>query len=705
MIPTRRAARLAACAALMGLLHMPVARAEAPPAVLLADDAESLSTRAIEARVHGPGPRADRRPGFDEARSVAEVDVDRLREAIEHYRRGRVGEGDRLRDGLADPTARALAEWVAIRSGAALGHGRITAFLQEHPGWPTGAMVRRRAEESLLSDRKSPAAIRAFFAEAPPMSPPGRLALALAHKALGDADRAAELIRDTWRNDSAGQDFETRVLEAFPGVLTRDDHRIRMERHAFRGSWETARRAALRAGEGYADLLKARQAVAGKSKKAEALLAAVPAALRSEPGFLFARAQHLRRAGKYLEAAKAMAPAPRDPDSLVDGDAWWVERRALARELLDLGENRAAYEVARAHGARSDQNRIDAEFHAGWIALRFLNEPETAASHFTLASTVAETPISIARAAYWQGRAAEAAGRPGEARWHYERAALRSITYYGQLARRALGRESLPLRSVAADTAARAEVDRLAVVRALDLLYRANLTDLTIPLYADIGARLNDPRHLDAVAGIAVARGDARGLLALGKAAVQRGFPLDLHAYPTLGIPSFQPVGGRVESAMVYAIARQESAFHPTAVSHAGARGLMQLMPATAKRTAQRFKVGFAADRLTTDAAYNAKLGAAHLSELMEDWKGSLILTFASYNAGGGNVARWIRAYGDPRRPDVDPVDWVERIPFYETRNYVQRVSENFLVYRQRLGERVAGADPGVQAADAEAPK
>ena len=139
---------------------------------------------------------------------------------------------------------------------------------------------------------------------------------------------------------------------------------------------------------------------------------------------------------------------------------------------------------------------------------------------------------------------------------------------------------------------------------------------------------------------------------------------------------------------MVYAIARQESAFNPRAVSSAGARGLMQLMPATAKRTAQRFGVGFDLDRLVQDPAYNAKLGSAHLGELMEDWKGSYILAFASYNAGGGNVKKWIDAYGDPRSPDVDPIDWVERIPFSETRNYVQRVMENLQVYRHRLGER-----------------
>jgi soluble lytic murein transglycosylase len=702
MISTRRAAQAFACAGLVSLACLGPAAAEPAPTHLVAEDAESLASRTLDARLAGPGPRADRRPALDPAKPLGDLDLDRLKAAIGHYRAGRVAEGDAARSGITDPTALALTEWLAIRSGASLSHARIVAFLRDNPGWPGGSGVRRRAEETLLSERKSPAAIRAFFAASPPVSPSGKLALALALKEGGEEAKAAALVRDTWRNDTTGREFEAKVLERFPDVLTRADHRLRMERHAFKESWETAARAAERAGPDHVALLKARRAAMARAKNAEALIAAVPASLKDDSSLLFARAHLLRKAGKYREAAKAMAGAPRDPEALGDGDAWWTERRLVARELLDLGENRAAYEVAAGHGGRSDVSRIDAEFHAGWIALRFLGEPETAAAHFATASAIAENPISVARAAYWQGRAADAAGRPGEARWFYERAALRGITYYGQLARAKLGRETLPLRSVEADEAARVEAEGLAAVQALRLLYMAGAAELALPLYADIGARVNDPRHLDAIGDMAILHKDARGLLNLGKAAVQRGFPVDFHAYPTLGIPSFTPVGGRVESAMVYAIARQESAFHPAAVSHAGARGLMQLMPATAKRTAQRFKVGFETERLTTDPAYNAKLGAAHLSELMDDWKGSLILTFASYNAGGGNVMKWIRAYGDPRRPDVDAVDWVERIPFYETRNYVQRVMENFLVYRQRLDERVAGADAPTRAADIE---
>jgi soluble lytic murein transglycosylase len=235
------------------------------------------------------------------------------------------------------------------------------------------------------------------------------------------------------------------------------------------------------------------------------------------------------------------------------------------------------------------------------------------------------------------------------------------------------------------------------VAQGLKKLYEAGMRDLAITLSSDLASRLADAAHLDALGHLVTDARDPRALLTVGKTAVQRGFPLDLHAFPTLGIPAFEPVGDRVEKAMVYAITRQESAFDPSAQSSAGARGLMQLMPDTARRTAKRFGVDFDLGRLL-DPAYNAKLGAAHLGELMDDWKGSHILMFASYNAGGGNVSKWIKAYGDPRSPNVDPIDWVERIPFSETRNYVQRVMENLLVYRSRLGERSASAHPDEKA-------
>lgn len=625
----------------------------------------------------------------------ANAELSLVSRTLEAYREGDLAEGDRLAARITDPAAAALAEWFAIRSGHPVGFDRMATFQKANPDWPISTLLRRRAEEALLASRKPAAAIRAFFAQQAPLSVAGKLALADALKSEGRHQEAGEIIRKAWREDSLSKVTETRILSEFSGTLTTADHRFRMEQLLFRKSWSSALRAAAYAGKDYVLLAQARIAVNQGGRKAEAALAAVPHHFRSDSSYIFSKALLLRRKENFAEAARAMAEAPRDPSILVDGDEWWEERRLVARKLLDKGDAQAAYLVASHHGAEGDAPRIEAEFHAGWIALRFLNEPETAAKHFAHAAEIAETPISVARAAYWQGRAAEAAGEPDVARQHYARAADKPITYYGQLARAKLGYTSLELRrpDVTAD-AVRDEVNKLRPVQALRLLNEMGERDLAVSLYSELAQHLTDVAQLDALGALAAEQNNARAVLAVGKTAVQRGFPLDLHAYPTIGIPTFERVGDEVEQAMVYAIARQESAFNPRALSTAGARGLMQLMPATAKRTAKRFGLGFDVKRLIEDPAYNAKLGSAHVSELMEDWRGSYILAFASYNAGGGNVKKWIDAYGDPRSPRVDPVDWIERIPFYETRNYVQRVLENLYVYRHRLQERSARALP-----------
>jgi soluble lytic murein transglycosylase len=505
-----------------------------------------------------------------------------------------------------------------------------------------------------------------------------------------DQDANAQ-IRHVWREDTFGSDIESRILDRFPGVLTEADHRYRMERLLLKENWGGATRAADHAGKDYTTLVKARMGIFQGKKKAEKAFGAVPAALRKDASYLFSRAVYLRRANKLVEAAGFIKQAPRDHEARVDGDEWWAEQRLIARALLDKGDAQTAYDVASNHAAESPAQQIEAEFHAGWIALRFLNNPTAAAQHFATVAKTASTPISISRIAYWQARAAEGAGSQEDAKLFYGRAADKPTTYYGQLAMAKLGQNVSLRRADPLPEDGRKAFEALAPVQAVKLLRQLGEPELSLGLYSDLAQSLTDPGQLDALAGLASSEKNPRAVLAIGKIAIQRGFPLDLHAYPLAAIPEFEPVGDEVEPAMVYAIARQESAFNPRAVSSAGARGLMQLMPATAKRTAQRFGVGFNLERLVEDPSYNAKLGSAHLGELMEDWKGSHILAFASYNAGGGNVKKWIDAYGDPRKPHVDVVDWIERIPFYETRNYVQRVMENLQVYRQRLDQ---GATP-----------
>ena len=418
-------------------------------------------------------------------------------------------------------------------------------------------------------------------------------------------------------------------------------------------------------------LAKAQFAVIDEAHNADALLAALPAKLKSDPSYTFARIEILRRANKpdkLAEAVKLMLSAPRDPDVIVDGDAWWIERRLIARKLLDAGDAQTAYQICAEHGAQSAEMRIEAEFHAGWIALRFLGDPTLAAPHFVTAAAIAALPASAARAAYWQGRTAQALGDEAAATAAYSQAAEHVTTYYGQLARSKLGLSDLPLRQ----TRKLATGDgRELAIRVAEFFYALGETDFALPIVADAARHFTDEGQMAALGKVVETGRDARAALILGKLATQRGIPLDDFAFPIFGVPFYQPVANSADRTIVYAIARQESAFAPTATSTAGAKGLMQLMPDTARRAALHAGIALDMAKLNSDAALNARIGAAHLGELFAEEGGSYVLTFAAYNAGGKRVKEWIAAHGDPRRGDVDPVDWIELIPITETRDYV----------------------------------
>ncbi|MCX7324514.1 MAG: lytic transglycosylase domain-containing protein [Hyphomicrobiales bacterium] len=619
-------------------------------------------------------------------RPVPAEDLERLKVAAEHYQRGKVAEGDAALATINHAQARLSGEWLAVRSGApAVSFSRIARFLDENPDFRILASVQKRAEEAMLQQRVAPARVLSFFATRAPVSGAGQAAQVLALKAAGRDAEAGPLVASLWREENLSRELEGMLLAAFSDALKQADHRNRMEMHLFRDNAEAALRSAARAGADHVKLAQARIAVARRSGGAAAALDAVPPLLRKDTSFLFARAQHLRRRQEAEGAANLIAGITRDPAILIDGDEWWVERRLIARQLLDQGKPALAYQVAAGHGAQKAQSVIEAEWHAGWIALRFLDDPASAERHFAAAAQHAATPISVARVAYWRGRAAEALGQPDAVRVHYEAAASQPLAYYGQIARTQLGRFDVPVRTAAAVGSAGAPHP---VTEVAGTLVAAGAGDQARPLVLELARTLDSDADLLHLAAIARRIGETRLLVSLGKSAVQRGRPMDEAAFPITGLPGFEAVGNPVERAMVFAITRQESAFDAAAVSHAGARGLMQMMLPTARETARRVGLGFDAGRLTSDPAYNVRLGAAHLGDLIKDWRGSYVLTFAAYNAGSGNVRAWIDAYGDPRKASVDPIDWVERIPFTETRNYVQRVMENLQVYRTRLGDQ-----------------
>jgi soluble lytic murein transglycosylase len=649
----------------------------------------TLTAPAADTSAVPPPPRgaASKKPSAPAALTstltTPQADLDALENVIELSRKGKTADATQTLTAIGDPIARKLGEWVILRSGGGIPFERYRAFINGNPSWPSQTFLRRRAEGALWDDRREDSLIIGWFDNETPLSAKGKLALARAMLNRGDRRAAEKLVRDAWRNDAMSGDLEEAALEMFGSLITPGDHKVRMDTLLYDEENTAAMRAAKRLGAGQVALAKARIAVNDKASNSKAALDAVPHDLHKDPGYILAKIQYLRRQEKHAEAAQLMMSAPRDPALLHNTNEWWIERRLLARKLLDDGDNRSAYIVARdAAPPARDIYRTEHEFTAGWIALRFLNDPATAAQHFARIGTNTRNPTAIARAGYWQGRAAEAMGRSGEARSAYQTAAAQSTSYYGQLARAKLGLPQLALHDA---PASRRGSEKFEIVRAVEILYALEEGEVAIPIFSDMGERA-EADVLAALSELASKNGDARAQLIAGKAALNRGLPFDFHAYPVNGIPPFKPIGPDVERSIVYAIARQESAFHPTIVSPANAYGLMQVTAGAGKTVTKKYGVGFDLGRLKSDPVYNATLGAAELGTLIEDYRGSYILTFAAYNAGRGSVKKWLARYGDPRDPKVDAVDWVERIPFSETRNYVQRIMENVQVYRTRFG-------------------
>jgi soluble lytic murein transglycosylase len=621
--------------------------------------------------------------------ATSAADIALVKQVIDATRKGNEVVADVAERSITDPVARKLAEWIVLRSDKTNPtFARYANFVSANPSWPHSPLFRRRAENALWNDKSDDATVRAFFAQKKPTTAKGRYVLARTLLTQGDREGAASLVRFAWRHQDSSADVERTVLDQFGGMLTAADHKVRMDQRFYEDDAEAGLRMAERIGGSELAIARAWAAVIKKAGNAKALLDAVPASAQKDAGYIFARAQWLRKNNKLEEAGKLILTAPKDPAAQVDVNQWWMERRILIRNLLDHEDAQTAYRVARDAATPTQGNyRVDKYFTAGWIALRFLHDPATAATHFAQISEGTDNPHALSRGGYWEGRAAEALGQQAQARAHYARAAEHTATYYGQLARARLGIADLGLRGPPVFSGPeRGALGNLEVVRAAEILYALDERDMLASIFAELGESSSDVAGMAMLAETAGKHGDGRAMLLLGKGALGRGLPLDYYAYPVIGLPDYTPIAPPIEPAVAYSIARQESHFNQKVVSPAKAMGFMQVTPVAAKDTAKRYKAPFNAARLLSDPVYNMQMGAAELSMLLSTYNGSYILTFAGYNAGRGRVRQWIAAYGDPRDPKVDPVDWAERIPIAETRNYVQRIMENLQVYRARFG-------------------
>ncbi|MGE0212345.1 MAG: transglycosylase SLT domain-containing protein [Parvibaculaceae bacterium] len=609
--------------------------------------------------------------------------------AVDAALAGKLAAARDLAQQSGDPLARKLVEWLYLKDGwRNAGYDRVMAFVRANPSWPLSETMGRQAETLLFLEKGSVGRTLAHFSGRAPLTPEGRIALARAELAQGNSDKARALIVDAWTNTGLSSTGFDVIVSEFRSFLSQRAIETRLWKQVQAQEVRAALKTAKLLSSGHMQAVEVAASLLRDEKGSTAKWRALPAEFRNSQALRYAAARNYRRGGYYDQAAEILLAAPSEHAKLYDPEAWWIERRLVVRGTLDdKGSWRTAYKLAAGHGYSAGEHFCEGEFLAGWIALRKLKDAKTALRHFSRIAEGAPNRTEASRGHYWTGRAYSALGDSGKASQAYKQAAATPTLYYGQLAREALGRggDPIPISTAKATDSGRAAVSRDELMRAFKLLADAGAErELGIFLRA-LAARFNTPAEAAAVASIVSKEGGAFMAVRFAKAASGQGVDIDDWGYPARAIPDWKGIGKPIERSAVYGLIRQESEFNSKAVSHAGARGLMQLMPGTAKLVTRQYKLSYNERALTADPSYNVKLGAAHLADLVEAYDGSYILSFVAYNAGPRRAREWIAKYGDPRSPGVDPIDWVESVPFTETRKYIQKVLQNVQVYRARL--------------------
>ena len=584
-----------------------------------------------------------------------------------------------------DQAAMKLVELLYLRDhGKDAGFQRIRDFQTAAPKWPLADTLSKRAEQALFAHTENPGIVIDYFGARKPASAEGHAALARALFTAGQSDAARASLRRAWADTDMDAGTEQLILGEFKSQLLAADHKWRLDRLLYAQQPCAAMRQAKRMNGAAIDIAQAGQNILRGSDRA---YMGLPVSLRSENALRYLVARCYRKQERWDKAREILLQIPA---SAGDSVAIWEERRTIARHSIGPNHHNTwqdAYRLTSRHGLTSGIELVDAEFMSGWIALRYLRGPETALAHFGRVRNAAESRTELARADYWAGRAQLALGNKQGATQAFRAAAKHSTIYYGQLAREQIGLGNTPeeINSGAASAAAQAKIEQDEVVRAMMLMNQA-AGDTSLPMFLwSLANRFKTVDEMNAAAAITNRLGGTYLSLKLAKAAGQIDIDIDSWSYPTKGLPAWRSIGKPIEKSMVFALSRQESEFNPNAGSKVGAQGLMQLMPGTARLIARQYRLPYNPDGLKSNPAYNVQLGAAHLADLVDNFGGSYVLTLVAYNAGPRRAREWTDEFGDIRGGQVDPVDWVESIPFNETRQYVQKVLQNLHIYRSRL--------------------
>lgn len=576
---------------------------------------------------------------------------------------------------------RDVIEWQRLRAGEGR-LGEYEEFLQRRPDWPGLPLLREKGEEAVARST-DPARVIAWFEAGLPETGTGAIAYVKALQAAGRmADAETEAMR-AWSSLPFSPDQETELISLAPEAVG-FVHELRLDNLLWEGRRSEAERMLNRVPSDIQALALARLALQGNGKGVTGLIEAVPKKRAKDPGLAYDRFVWRMKKDLYDDAAALIVEQSKSAETLGRPEAWAERRAVLARYLMRTGKAKLAYRVAANHHLPADSGAsayADLEFLSGFIALRKLGDAATAEKHFKHLLAGVSTPISLARAHYWIGRAEEAAGKDPSA--SYKAAAKHQTAFYGLLAAERLGLalDAGLLSKPGVPDWQKAGFTQSSVLAAVKVLLKAGDRTLAKRFLLHL-AEGQDETGLAQMADMALDWGEPHLAVLVAKQAAERGLILPHAYYP---VPDFVPDGLKVSRALALSIARRESEFDPAARSAADARGLMQVLPGTAKHMADKLGKPFDAGKLLTDPAYNVTMGSAYLAEMVEKFGPSVALIASGYNAGPRRPERWMAEFGDPRRPDVDVVDWVETIPFAETRTYVMRVAEGVVIYRAKL--------------------
>jgi soluble lytic murein transglycosylase len=635
-----------------------------------------------------PGPRTSH------IRVLSTTDHDLFVRAFDAASRGDWIAARNLASQGQSSLARLLVEWrYALDKNSGATFAEIDAVIKDTEAkssaatWPLRGTLQARAEAQITPELPA-ATVAAWFAMRTPNSSIGKIRLGEALVATGEKVRGAALIRSGWAEGSFDTDIERAILQKDAASLTPESDRARLDNLLWRGEVGAAKRQVARVDAATADIANARIALNSYGlPKAQPTVEKLRGS--SDPSLLFDWSHALRMADRDGEAHAMLLKVPAAPIVKDHAARWWAEINVQARDALAAGDPRLALDLVEHAGLTAGDQFAEQQFLAGFVALRFLKQPGPALAAFQRLDASVARPISKSRAQYWQGRAYEALGDNGSALTHYRQAALYPETFYGQIALAHIDPTPvLHLSATLMEAADAGEMDGDALMPQIKILAELGQA-ASLRLFVERDAEAySSPRHIKRLMLLLTNWGYPEIAVRLAKGLSYTGTMMPAFTHPLIALPSYPGPGDAPDPALVLGLIRQETEFDAYAISNAGARGLMQMMPASAKVAARQAKLAYRPGALLSDTRYNMQLGMTEYRGHLDRYGGSWVLAAAAYNAGPNNAKKWLAANGDPRVSD--PIDWIEQIPFGETRNYVQRVLENAQVYRARLAGKDA---------------